>query len=556
MLVLAIKNEIEQLGAVVANAEGNEIEIAARAVVDLVTDSHDVDESTRLSRASLAILKHVDNEKRRRGIVRRWLDVLGSKPPVTYQLSAEDYGDVLSLLPDDAEGLSLAEILLNAHPYADAPARDAIHDAFLNRQKDLPTAFYGVYCKRLADLLRRETTDQDFAAYKVNRLAFREEHPEEQRAVIDSVVKCFVERGFPSIEPMWEILRKAGPFVNSGQRARVQRKWKAIVASDTPQALVFFLGRLDEAGCELLKEEIEGLLSSLVRRTKSLTPDDAKVILEGLREKRTLVPEGTRKVLIDQLQELAGGSDEHVQALGRWGWVRLPVLLPTHYSYHDRFFNVLRSLAGPHRREMLELTRADLDELRRNRTFMTRLIRFLKNHTDVPNMPAVQQEARRFLREGKIDNVRRFLFFSDDFAQKPNGRGWHLNYRPTEPPGSDLCRIEDSELRLAGTPQQLPQGENGASIDRPDVQHGRSYDIHCWVRSQRGGTIPFQLWIHDTTGAGEVRVPRTPKRPRVKSERIRARFTGTASGALRVHLHYLAGEGAVWVDRVEVWERV
>jgi len=556
MLVYAIKDEIDQLEATVADAQENEIEIAAYGVVDLVRDSQDIGESTRLSRTSLAILKRVDDEKKRGDIARHWLDVLGSKPAVTHQLSAEDYGEVLSLLPHDAEGIGLAENLLNVQPYTDAPARDSIHEAFLNRQKDLSMEFYSAYCNRLVVLLRGETVDQDFAADKVSRLAFREEHPEAQRGVIDRAVECFAERAFPSIQPMWEILRKAARFLDSGQRARVQQRWKDIVASGAPNALIFFLHSLDETAYELLREDIEGLLSSVARHVKTLTPEDLNSVLDGLREKHRLVPEATRKVLIDQLQEMVDSSGEDLRALGNSGWARLPVLLPTHYRYHDRFFNVLSSLPGPTRREMLQLTHADLEQLRGNATFMTRLVRFVKEHTYVPHMPGVQQEARHVMREGGIAGVREFLLFSDDFSQKPDGRGWHRNYRPTEPPGSDLCRIEDSGLRLAGTPQQLPEGENGACIDLPDVQKGKSYDIRCRVRSQRQSAIPFQLWIHDTTGEAEVRLPRRPTKPKVKGGSISATFTGTGSGALRVHLHHLAGQGAVWVDRVEVRELI
>jgi hypothetical protein len=62
----------------------------------------------------------------------------------------------------------------------------------------------------------------------------------------------------------------------------------------------------------------------------------------------------------------------------------------------------------------------------------------------------------------------------------------------------------------------------------------------------------FKLWVHDTRGQGEMKSPPNFYTPGEEYEEVKVGFIATKSQALRIHLHYKAGKGKIFVDKVGV----
>ena len=92
----------------------------------------------------------------------------------------------------------------------------------------------------------------------------------------------------------------------------------------------------------------------------------------------------------------------------------------------------------------------------------------------------------------------------------------------------------------------------GVYQDVPGLLPGKIYEASVWTRSEPGTTAKAQLWVHDTTEANvagsEILLPGG------EWKQLKARFTATATGKIRVHLHYTGGAGAIYYDTVEVAE--
>ncbi len=125
----------------------------------------------------------------------------------------------------------------------------------------------------------------------------------------------------------------------------------------------------------------------------------------------------------------------------------------------------------------------------------------------------------------------------------------------------EFCNIENSCLRLSGTPVQLQRtdvpGQNGAYKDLlTNIQQGHTYGVRCRVRAAARTTARFRLWIHDidTTGSDKFEPNEEGVTPSIEFQEMTLRYGATQTNKLRIHLHYFAGQGIIYVDKVEVFE--
>ena len=158
----------------------------------------------------------------------------------------------------------------------------------------------------------------------------------------------------------------------------------------------------------------------------------------------------------------------------------------------------------------------------------------------------------RFFDKNLLNWFKGAVIFEDkfDFANK----GWVLNYWHSINP-DNTCRIEQSSMVFEAEDEDLisPQKENGAYFDLTNgIYQGSKYEASCWVKSGEGTTMGFKLWVHDTTGRAEMKSSAGFYTPGTQYEEIKVHFIGTKSRALRIHLHYKAGRGKIFVDRVKV----
>lgn len=152
---------------------------------------------------------------------------------------------------------------------------------------------------------------------------------------------------------------------------------------------------------------------------------------------------------------------------------------------------------------------------------------------------------------GKL-NIRGIPVFKDyfDFGNK----GWRLNYWGSNDPDK-TCRFEKSNMVFEAEDSDLvsPQKENGACLDLTDgIYQGSKYEIYCWVKSSKYTTMGFKLWVHDTLGQAEMKSSPNFHTPTSEYKEVSVQFIATKSQALRIHLHYKAGKGSIYVDKVKV----
>ncbi|OGD79619.1 hypothetical protein A2368_02700 [Candidatus Collierbacteria bacterium RIFOXYB1_FULL_49_13] len=142
------------------------------------------------------------------------------------------------------------------------------------------------------------------------------------------------------------------------------------------------------------------------------------------------------------------------------------------------------------------------------------------------------------------------IIFEDDFGF--GNKGWKMNYWGSYKP-DETCKIENSRMvfRARSNDLQSRRDENGACIDLvDDIQTGVKYEVSCWVCSTRGSTMKFSLWVHDTKEGNEIKSQM--KTPTSEFEQVKVGFIASKTRAMRVHLHYRAGVGQIFVNRVVV----
>lgn len=150
---------------------------------------------------------------------------------------------------------------------------------------------------------------------------------------------------------------------------------------------------------------------------------------------------------------------------------------------------------------------------------------------------------------GRLSNMK--VFFDDfDFSNK----GWLLNYWGSSNPDK-TCHYEDSVLVFEAESDDLTseRKEYGAYYDLDTgIYEKNKYEVSCMVRTEKGTTMGIRLWVHDTRGHNGVKYPTNFYTPGESLEEIKVGYTGSASQALRIHLHIKPGKGKIYVDSVTV----
>lgn len=144
------------------------------------------------------------------------------------------------------------------------------------------------------------------------------------------------------------------------------------------------------------------------------------------------------------------------------------------------------------------------------------------------------------------------IVFEDDFSS--GNKGWWLNYWHSKNEDK-TCRFENNSMVFEADESDLvpPQKENGACIDLiKGIYQGSKYEIYCWVKSSRKTTMGFKLWVHDKDGHAEMKSSPDFSTPSTRYTEVKVPFIATKSQALRVHLHYKAGVGKIFVNKVKV----
>lgn len=158
----------------------------------------------------------------------------------------------------------------------------------------------------------------------------------------------------------------------------------------------------------------------------------------------------------------------------------------------------------------------------------------------------------RYVYKYLIKKRKKEIVFEDDFDF--GNKGWQLNYRGSNNPDK-TCRIEQSSMVFEAEDSDLtnPRKENGAYIDlESGFYQGSRYEISSWVKSSENTRMGFKLWVHDKLGKAEMKFPAKFYTPGNEYEEVKVGFIATQSQALRIHLHYKAGKGKIFVDRVKV----
>lgn len=168
-------------------------------------------------------------------------------------------------------------------------------------------------------------------------------------------------------------------------------------------------------------------------------------------------------------------------------------------------------------------------------------------------------------------SLRPFLVYADDFEGDTLSEGWRLWYGPghKQPQPPSLCQIRDSRLMLSGRKDQFEYETSIPTFDPKDrlgwayrnfseiIRKDTLYELRCWVRSSEDATCRFLLWVHDNMhdegSTYELKYPSEPVTPSMDWEELRLQFYGSDKYGTRIHLVYAAGEGAVFIDRVELW---
>jgi len=161
-----------------------------------------------------------------------------------------------------------------------------------------------------------------------------------------------------------------------------------------------------------------------------------------------------------------------------------------------------------------------------------------------------------------VPENRKNLIFLEEFTDLPRGKGWVIDYWGKGEP-SDLMRIvaeyrkhvlvfrgnQDAWDKVRGNKNQ----QSGAFLDFTGLPPETTFEISARVRSEPGTTGKFKLWCHDIhwlmnskdRDTGESTPPIG-----TEFETVSMLYTTTNSGRLRIHLHYVPGDGAIEIDGV------
>lgn len=143
------------------------------------------------------------------------------------------------------------------------------------------------------------------------------------------------------------------------------------------------------------------------------------------------------------------------------------------------------------------------------------------------------------------------IIFKEEF--RTGGKGWFLNYWGSKNP-QRTNRIESSGMVFEAIEGELENenSEYGACFDlKNGIYQGNKYEVICKVYSEKGTTMKFRLWLHDTIG-GEANVQTPYRTPGSNIETLKLEFIATGTNALRIHLHAKAGLGKIIVREVIV----
>lgn len=151
-----------------------------------------------------------------------------------------------------------------------------------------------------------------------------------------------------------------------------------------------------------------------------------------------------------------------------------------------------------------------------------------------------------------LKRAKKEIIFEDDFSF--GNKGWKLNYWSSNDQDK-TCRIEHASMIFEAEDSDLvdKRKENGAYFDLTNgVYENSRYEISCWVKSSKNTTMGFKLWVHDKQGNADMKFPASFFTPGREYKEIKVTFIGTKSQALRIHLHYKAGKGKIFVNKVVV----
>jgi hypothetical protein len=165
----------------------------------------------------------------------------------------------------------------------------------------------------------------------------------------------------------------------------------------------------------------------------------------------------------------------------------------------------------------------------------------------------------------EVPEKQKKLIFLDDFKDQPRGKGWLIDYWVRNQP-SELMRIEvpnayrhDLVFRGDATIWDSLLGNvnqhSGAFIDIPNLPPDTTFEIMAVARAEAGTTAKVKLWCHDRHPIFDAKsretVTKTPSTD-AQGENFRMLYTTTDSGWIRIHLHYVPGQGSIEIDKVSV----
>jgi RHS repeat-associated protein len=92
---------------------------------------------------------------------------------------------------------------------------------------------------------------------------------------------------------------------------------------------------------------------------------------------------------------------------------------------------------------------------------------------------------------------------------------------------------------------------NGGSLQViTGLVSGQSYQASVWVRADAGTTAQMYLWLHDTTGGGQVTTSAIT--PGQSWQQVTLTFVATSTGQATLHLVYIPGAGTIYHDDVQM----
>lgn len=127
---------------------------------------------------------------------------------------------------------------------------------------------------------------------------------------------------------------------------------------------------------------------------------------------------------------------------------------------------------------------------------------------------------------------------------------WNLNHW-----GSNCASIDGDKMVFSGA--STPLDTDGSHIDLNNLlEIGKTYEISCFVKSDKNTTGEFQLWCHDGTGVKpNGSNSSTPyQTPSNEGERIKLSFKAIFNKNIRIHLQYKPGLGRIEVSDVKISE--